>query len=124
MLTLPIIQNLDYGYDIYSELALVTIVFSFVLSIYLYVSSFYGDKLLALVGDSGNVFYDFFMGRELNPRFGNFDWKEFCELRPGLLGWMLLNISMAMKQYKIQGEITGSMILINIFQGFYVWDAL
>ena len=124
ILTLPIMQHLDYGYDIYSELALVTIVLSCALSICLYTSSFCGNKLLAEPGNSGNIFYDFFMGRELNPRFGNFDWKEFCELRPGLLGWMLLNICMAMKQYKLHGAITGSMILINIFQGFYVWDAL
>lgn len=28
------------------------------------------------------------MGRELNPRTGKFDWKFFCELRPGLIGWV------------------------------------
>ena len=27
--------------------------------------------------------YDFFMGRELNPRIGSIDLKEFCELYPG-----------------------------------------
>lgn len=36
----------------------------------------------------GNPLYDFFMGRELNPRIGNFDLKYFCELRPGLIGWV------------------------------------
>ena len=30
--------------------------------------------------------YDFFMGRELNPRIGSLDIKEFCELYPGLIG--------------------------------------
>jgi hypothetical protein len=30
--------------------------------------------------------------RELNPRVGNFDLKVFCELRPGLIGWMVLNM--------------------------------
>lgn len=116
--------NLGHVYDVYSELAFVTIWFSFILSIYLYSSSFYGDKLLAEPGNSGNMIYDFFMGRELNPRFGDFDWKEFCELRPGLLGWMVLNICMSIKQYENLGYVTGSMVLINIFQGFYVWDAL
>ncbi|ETE60027.1 Lamin-B receptor, partial [Ophiophagus hannah] len=28
------------------------------------------------------------MGHELNPRLGLFDLKFFCELRPGLLGWV------------------------------------
>lgn len=36
----------------------------------------------------GNPLYDFFIGRELNPRIGNFDLKYFCELRPGLIGWV------------------------------------
>lgn len=36
----------------------------------------------------GNPIYDFFMGRELNPRIGSFDFKYFCELRPGLIGWV------------------------------------
>ena len=36
----------------------------------------------------GNFIYDFFIGRELNPRIGSFDLKIFCELRPGLIGWV------------------------------------
>lgn len=38
----------------------------------------------------GNAIYDFFIGRELNPRIGTFDLKYFCELRPGLIGWVCL----------------------------------
>ena len=30
--------------------------------------------------------YDFFMGRELNPRVGSLDLKEFFELYPGFVG--------------------------------------
>jgi hypothetical protein len=30
--------------------------------------------------------YDFFMGRELNPRIGSLDLKEFFELYPGFIG--------------------------------------
>ena len=32
--------------------------------------------------------------RELNPRIlsGSFDLKEFCELKPGLIGWFILNL--------------------------------
>lgn len=32
------------------------------------------------------------LNRELNPRIGNFDLKVFCELRPGLIGWMVINM--------------------------------
>lgn len=36
----------------------------------------------------GYIIYDFFMGRELNPRIKSFDIKFFCEMRPGLIGWV------------------------------------
>jgi delta14-sterol reductase len=116
---------LDLLFDYYAELAFVTTILCFGLSIYLYTSSFVGDdKILADGGDSGIAVYDYFIGRELNPRIGNFDWKEFCELRPGLIGWMLLNMSCMVKQHQQLGYSSGSMILLNLFQGFYVWDGL
>ena len=68
------------------------------------------------------------MGRELNPRpFGGestFDLKYFCELRPGLIGWCVLNFGMLCSQMETNGMVTWSMGLINIFQLMYVWDAL
>ena len=111
-------------YDCTAEIAFVVCVMCFFLSLYLYLSSFIGNKVLATPGNSGNAVYDFWMGRELNPRIGNFDWKEFCELRPGLIGWMLLNVACLQKQQQTLGYVTGSMMLLNAFQGLYVWDAL
>lgn len=114
----------DYLYRYYESLAMCDIGLCFVMSLYLYTSSFVPkDKILAKGGDSGNLLYDHFMGRELNPRWGTFDWKVFCELRPGLVGWMLLNIACAQEQLAVYGSISGSMYLINIFQAIYVWDA-
>jgi hypothetical protein len=56
-------------------------------------SSFYPEgKLLAKGGNTGSAVYDYFIGRELNPRIGNLDLKEFCELRPGLIGWLVINL--------------------------------
>jgi hypothetical protein len=50
---------------------------------------------------TGHALYDFFIGRELNPRsaFLDFvvDWKFFCELRPGLWLWSVANIAFALK---------------------------
>ena len=48
-------------------------VFAVAMSAYLYASSFRRGpgkrgKLLAAGGDTGSVVYDFFIGRELNPR--------------------------------------------------------
>ena len=37
---------------------------------------------------------------------------------------MILNLAFMMKQKERLGYVTGSMILINIFQGIYVWDGI
>lgn len=64
------------------------------------------------------------VGRELNPRIGQFDIKFFTELRPGLLGWMVINICMGIKQYLNLGRVTNSMVLVLAFQALYVLDSL
>jgi len=117
--------NLAWLYDNYVQLATAASIFSTCLAVFLYIKSFRKGALLAVGGDSGNPVYDFFIGRELNPRTGKtFDWKEFCELRPGLIGWMVLNLGCAMKQYELYGFVSYPMVFINLFQGIYVWDAL
>jgi Delta14-sterol reductase len=67
------------------------------------------------------------MGRELNPSIGPFDIKSFNELRPGLILWVLVDISMACEQAVRRGGlhlITDSMWLVLAFQTWYVADAL
>ncbi|KAI8372440.1 ergosterol biosynthesis ERG4/ERG24 [Blakeslea trispora] len=108
----------------FAEIALVSVVFSILVSIAVYVNSFFGNKMLALGGNTGNPIYDFMIGRELNPRIGNFDIKFFTELRPGLIMWLLLNICFAICQWVELGRLTYSMILVNVFQGWYILDAL
>ncbi|KNC81445.1 hypothetical protein SARC_06234 [Sphaeroforma arctica JP610] len=117
------IINLAEAYDEYLPLACTAIAFSYLLSTYLYLTSFIGNRMLAEGGVSGNPFYDFFMGRELNPRIGDFDLKVFCELRPGLIGWCVLDLAMAAKQVQLHGELSNSMALVNVFQIFYVLDS-
>ena len=75
-------------YEEFIPLASAAILFSFILASYLYISSFVPERLLSEGGNTGVAIYDFFIGRELNPRIGTLDLKEFCELRPGLIGWM------------------------------------
>ena len=69
-----------------------------------------------------DFFYDYFMGVTLNPRIGSFDLKFFCESRPGLIGWVLINYSLAAQQYEIHGIITTPMCLVFAFQFLYVAD--
>lgn len=93
-------------------------------ALYVHVMSFRGNKLLALAGNSGNHPYDFFIGRELNPSIGSFDIKYFNELRPGLILWVLIDISMACEQYVRRGSLTDSMYLVLAFHIWYVVDGI
>ncbi|KAM5441209.1 erg24, C-14 sterol reductase [Microsporum ferrugineum] len=94
------------------------------------------NRELAPGGQSGNIIYDYFIGRELNPRIvlpipfvsensRTLDIKAFCEMRPGLLGWVIMNLSNIAHQYKVNsGNVTSSILLITAFQAWYVFDAL
>ncbi|XP_030261419.1 delta(14)-sterol reductase LBR isoform X4 [Sparus aurata] len=119
--------DLTYIHSHFLQLATATFLISVLLSAYLYVHSCYAEPAqLALGGNSGNVVYDFFKGRELNPRIKNFDLKFFCEMRPGLIGWCLINFAMALAEMKEQrlDAPSYSMILVNLFQLLYVVDGL
>lgn len=65
--------------------------FGFLLSGFVYVKAHLspthdGDRKF-----SGSMFYDVFMGIELNPRFGKyFDFKLFTNGRPGIIAWTLM----------------------------------
>ena len=80
--------------------------------------------LLAPHGDTPSHLYNFFMGRELNPRTGAFDWKEFCELYPGLIGWVVLDLAAAAKQAATFGAVSPGMACVCAFHFIYVADAL
>ena len=120
----PSTITLSLVYDHYLELTSAAIAYSFAMAAYCYAASFRRGELLAAGGQTGNAVYDFFIGRALNPRIGMLDLKVACELRPGLIGWMLLNLGMAFKQYERDGTVSGSMIAVNLGQAYYVWDAL
>jgi hypothetical protein len=67
----------------------------------------------------------FYIGRELNPTVASLDIKSFNELRPGIILWLLIDISMACTQAtQLGGRITDSMVLVLLFQGLYIMDAL
>lgn len=121
--------------DNYLQLLTTNTLISYALATFVYVRSFSvkaGNKdlrELAAGGHSGNVMYDWFIGRELNPRvtipiLGELDIKQFMELRPGLLGWILFNCAFVAKQYRTYGFATDSIIFITIIQALYVLDSV
>ncbi|XP_026978097.1 delta(14)-sterol reductase LBR isoform X1 [Sagmatias obliquidens] len=118
--------ELYYVYSHFLQWALAATVFSVVLSVYLYARALKAPRDELSPASSGNAVYDFFIGRELNPRIGTFDLKYFCELRPGLIGWVVINLVMLLAEMKLQHRTVPSlaMILVNSFQLLYVVDAL
>lgn len=95
-------------------------IFTYLFSFYLY----WHGKRWATQREriAGNAVYDFWLGTALNPRIGDFDLKLFCEARPGLIGWVVINLSLAAKQHEINGVITLPMILVCFFHFWYIAD--
>lgn len=131
-------------WDKFTEIYIANLLIATTLAIFVYVRSFTvphpgqpnpDHRELARGGHSGNMLYDFFIGRELNPRiiipksipfFGGqvIDIKVFMEMRPGLTGWVILNLAFIAHQYKAHGYVTDSILFITAFQALYVADAL
>ncbi|KAF2826282.1 ERG4/ERG24 ergosterol biosynthesis protein [Ophiobolus disseminans] len=122
--------------DNYISIVTTNILISYFLATFSYVRSFSvqhpkdpNGRELAAGGRTGNLLYDWFIGRELNPRvtlpiFGEVDIKAWCELRPGMLGWIIMDLAFIMKQYRNYGRVTDSIILITIAQSVYTLDSL
>jgi protein-S-isoprenylcysteine O-methyltransferase Ste14 len=64
----------------------------------------------------------YFVGATLNPRTGSLDWKFVCESRPGMILWVLLDVSFAAAQLAKHGHISSGMWLVCAFQILYVTD--
>ncbi|KAJ5713726.1 Delta(14)-sterol reductase [Penicillium malachiteum] len=131
-------------WDNYVQVITANLVICSVIAFFVYAKSFSVPKPgqpnpdfreLAPGGQTGNVLYDFFIGRELNPRIRlpipfvseasrTLDIKVFMEMRPGLLGWTIMNLSNVAHQYRTYGYVTDSIVLVTIFQGFYILDSL
>ncbi|KAM4845947.1 delta(14)-sterol reductase TM7SF2 [Thomomys bottae] len=98
---------------------------TFIFSLLLYLKALVAPaSALAPGGNTGNLIYDFFLGRELNPRIWSFDFKYFCELRPGLMAWVLINLALLLREAELRGSPSLAMWLVNGFQLLYVGDAL
>ena len=128
------LPELNFLYDNFLNLMFTTWEFSILLSFFVYFTSFIPlrnkndngnyERILSINGNSKNILFDWFIGRELNPRIGDWDIKLFCELRPGLLLWFLLNLSCLQRQFQKIGYITNSMILVNLLQFIYIIDGV
>lgn len=69
-----------------------------------------------------NTIEAFFVGAARNPRNGSFDWKFFCESRPGLTFWVIVSLSCMINQYETYGTVTNSMMIASFFISLYIVD--
>jgi delta14-sterol reductase len=117
----------------YLQLLTANILFAYVISVLVYVNSFSvkpGNKAmreLARGGQTGSIMYDFYIGRELNPRItlpliGEVDVKTWLEMRPGLTGWALLDLAFVAKQYRTYGYLSNSILFVTAVQMYYVLE--
>ncbi|KAH6974641.1 ergosterol biosynthesis ERG4/ERG24 [Ilyonectria sp. MPI-CAGE-AT-0026] len=98
-------------------------IYGYALSIIAYLKAHYAPSHIEDLTFSGSVLYDFLMGIEFNPRFGqDWDWKLFHNGRPGIIGWTLIDLAYAALQYQTHGYITNSMVMVNMFHAIYVVD--
>ena len=104
------------AFDEFGALLTTANLVAFALALRLYVQ---GRRANATTSDP---IRDYFMGTTLNPRVGEFDLKYFCESRPGLILWVLFDLSLAAAQYERHGSVTTAMLLVNAFQFLYVAD--
>ncbi|XP_066532922.1 delta(14)-sterol reductase LBR [Hoplias malabaricus] len=119
--------DLSYVHTHFLQFYTSALLISILLSIYLFIRSrLASDDQRSPAGNSGYAIYDFFMGRELNPRIKSFDIKFFCEMRPGLIGWLVINFAMLQAEMKHQNLDfpSSAMILVNVFQMLWVADGL
>jgi Delta14-sterol reductase len=104
------------AYDDFGPLLTTAHLVAFGLALGLYVEGRRGGRT------TGDPLGDYFMGTTLNPRLGPLDLKYFCESRPGLILWVLFDLSLAAAQYQRHGTVTTAMLLVNAFQFLYVAD--
>jgi len=107
-------------YDNWKNILIIATIMSYIITIGAYIKAYIAPTNHKDRKFSGDKFYDFFMGIELNPRFGKLDWKLFLNGRPGIIGWSIINLSFAAKQYSLHGYVSNSMILVNFLQLLYI----
>lgn len=109
----------DWIYRHFGELFIAANIVVWPLCLYVYLL---GRSQATPAERARNPLEAFFLGAALNPRNGRFDWKFFCESRPGLTLWVLVALSCAVHQYETFGSVTNSMVLTCFFIFLYILD--
>ena len=73
-------------------------------------------------GSTGSLIYDFYWGMELYPRIGrHFDLKTWTNCRMGMMGWGVLVLCYAVKQYEKYGQLSSAMAVSVLLMHLYIF---
>jgi delta14-sterol reductase/lamin-B receptor len=112
---------LTWLHDHFGALLSVVTIFSFALSLFVWWWGLHRPGGPSKT--TGSFVRDYFYGTALNPRVPpvtGFDLKWFCECRPGLIGWIVLDFGMVAAQYQRYGEVSIAMWVVIALQIVYV----
>lgn len=105
------------------ELLSTTLILSALISLFLYVAGHLSQSKMTSLKPhiTGNFIHDWWFGIQLNPQFLGIDLK-FLLIRSGMIGWVIINLSVAAKAFQLKDSLNLSMILYQIFCLLYVMD--
>ena len=109
-------------YEQFGAFITVMTAFTWVFSVFLY---WWGKRHGQARHVTGHPTYDFWMGTGHNPRIpagGLFDLKFFCEARPGLILWVVIDLCLAYTQFQQTGTVSTALALVCFGQTLYILD--
>jgi 7-dehydrocholesterol reductase len=71
-------------------------------------------------GSSGSFVWDYFWGVELHPTLGGESLKQLVNCRVSMMGWSVIVISCAAKQWETDGRISNTMLISAALQVIYL----
>jgi 7-dehydrocholesterol reductase len=71
-------------------------------------------------GASGNFVWDYFWGVELHPTFFGESLKQFVNCRLSMMGWSVIVLSCAAKQWEMVGHVSNTMVVTASLQVLYL----
>jgi 7-dehydrocholesterol reductase len=71
-------------------------------------------------GTSGNVVFDCYWGVELHPTLFGESLKQFVNCRLSMMGWSVIAVACAAKQYETVGHVTNTMLVTAALQVLYL----
>lgn len=110
--------------DKYVQFLVTGLVYAYLLAVLLYVR---GGRAHLMAQNpfamTGSLIYDFWMGREVNPRIGPFDVKV-CLLRIGMIGMIVVNAALVLKSVEQNNGYSPTLLFAAGLQIWYALDFL